>query len=502
MKIKLLSMFIIFAALSLTNVTLAQQSIFRGSSTAGMVSDTMIFNCDFIDPIGLPAVNVTMHYRGQSQTSFSTAPMTLMQGDPHYLTTQESRLFFNSNQGQMQYYFSGGGDTIMLSQAPQYTGAATWPASGLFADFSADPVGDTLSGTPGQWLDLTGYGMTYSDTKLYGYLSNVTGNWPSNQGLSLYLYGIALIHPSIQESTIFAMININLWPLISPGVYKINVADSSFTRVANVTSTTSGGRLFMSCNLADLAADPDWPGWPPPNGYMITMATTGVGSLTSPALCDFTMPTFFEPISQSANFNTNAAPQLYNPGMLQVPLISLTAHVAYYDSDNNLPKIRRLYFDRGIFEMASFDHVYSDTAIFEYTMAWPGVGWHNYYFVFSDGRDSARTALDSIYISPTSINNPLVLPGEIALAQNYPNPFNSSTNIAFSIASESSVKLTIYDLVGRNVIDLVDGVRAAGRHNVNWDGIGQDGRKVTSGIYFYKLSVDGVSSCRSMLLLK
>lgn len=503
MKSKLQMIAFLILILGVCSAVEAQLSIFSGASTAGVVNDTMIFNCDFIDPFGLPNVNVTLHYRGQSQTSFSTAPMTLIQGDPHYLTTQESRLLFNSNQGLMQYYFSGGGDTLMLTQVPLYTASATWPAVGLFADFATDPVGDTMSGTPGSWSDLTGFGMTYSNTKLYAYLSNVSGTWPSSQGLtSLNLYGVALIRPSLQDTAIFALMYINLWPLLSPGVYKINVADSSFTRIADASSTTSSGRLLLSCSLADLAADPDWPGWPPEEGFLLTLATTAVGSLTTPALCDYTMPTAFVPESQTVNFSANSAPHLYNPGFIQIPSVSLTGHIAYHDSDNNLPKIRRMYFDRGVFEMASFDHVYSDTALFEYTMTWPGDGWHYYYFVFNDGRDSVFTPLDSIYLTTVGIVDNDYLPNNISLAQNYPNPFNSSTCISYLLPEEGHVVLTIYDIAGRRVVDLVNEDQRAGSHSAVWNGIDMNGMNASSGFYFYKLTAANFSSSRKMLLLK
>lgn len=503
MKSKLLTIAILIAIIGGYQAAESQLSIFSGTSTAGVVNDTMIFNCDFIDPFGLPNVDVTLHYKGQSQSGFSTAPMTLIQNDPHYLTTQECRLLFNSNQGLMQYYFSGGGDTLMLTQVPLYTAAASWPANGLFADFAADPVGDTMSGSPGSWSDLTGYGMTYSDTKLYAYLSNVSGTWPSSQGLtSLNLYGIALIRPSIQDTAIFAMIYVNLWPLLSPGVYKINVADSSFSRVADVSSTTSGGRLLLSCDLADLEADPDWPGWPPEEGYLLTMATTGVGSLTAPALCDYTMPTAFIPESQIVDFNANSAPHLYNPGFIQIPSISLTGYIAYHDSDNNLPKVRRMFFDRGVLEMASFDHVYSDTALFEYTMAWPGDGWHYYYFVFGDGRDSAWTPLDSIYLSTSGIDANDPLPNEISLLQNYPNPFNNSTCINYQLPEDTRVALTIYDIAGRQVATLADEIQSSGKHSLIWNGIDKNGLVVSSGLYFYKLDIGDYSISRRMLLLK
>jgi hypothetical protein len=480
----------------------AQQSVFKGTSSAGVIGDTVKFNCDFIDPIGLPAIDLIMHYKGQSQSDFSEITMTHIQGDPHYLLTSECGLQFGASQGIIQYYFSGGTDTFMLSQSPFYTGTQ-WPAQGLFADFAGDPNGDTLAGTPGSWLDLTGSGMTYSNTKIYGYLSNVTGNWPANQGLTaLYLYGLALIAPSIQQQNIYAMIYINLWPLISPGLYKINVADSAFTRIGDVSYTISGGRLFMSCNIADLTNDPDWPGWPPPNGYIITLGTTATGSLTTPTLNDYTLPTFYEPKTRFLDFAQNSPPRIYDPGFNEIPELSLTAHIKYYDPDNNLPKIRRLYFDRGIFDMGSLDHVYLDTATFDYTLAWPSEGYHYYYFVFSDGRDTTRTLADSLYVSGVGIDNPPVVADAFSLAQNYPNPFNGSTMIAFFLSQTGNVKLTISDLAGRQVTILADSPMQAGRHDIVWSDRDNMGNSVSSGIYFYTLTVGDRSSSRSMVYLK
>lgn len=73
---------------------------------------------------------------------------------------------------------------------------------------------------------------------------------------------------------------------------------------------------------------------------------------------------------------------------------------------------------------------------------------------------------------------------DFRLYQNYPNPFNPSTTIRFDIAVASEVRLTVYDLLGREVKRLVDERFEAGRYSVSWDGRNSDGQVVSSGIYF------------------
>ncbi len=88
------------------------------------------------------------------------------------------------------------------------------------------------------------------------------------------------------------------------------------------------------------------------------------------------------------------------------------------------------------------------------------------------------------------------------LAANYPNPFNPSTQIRFDLARAAQVKLTIFDLHGRLVRRLLDEQRAAGSHEVRWDGRNDAGRDMPSDSYLYRLNVDGMAAQRKMLLLR
>ncbi|MBD3258614.1 T9SS type A sorting domain-containing protein, partial [candidate division GN15 bacterium] len=94
------------------------------------------------------------------------------------------------------------------------------------------------------------------------------------------------------------------------------------------------------------------------------------------------------------------------------------------------------------------------------------------------------------------------LPSEFALEQNYPNPFNPETRIDFSLPQAADVRLTVYNVLGRRVADLVAGPLPAGRHSVVWEGTDEYGQAVASGVYLYRLEAGVSIQTRKMLLLK
>jgi parallel beta-helix repeat protein len=89
------------------------------------------------------------------------------------------------------------------------------------------------------------------------------------------------------------------------------------------------------------------------------------------------------------------------------------------------------------------------------------------------------------------------------LGQAVPNPFNPSTTIGYRVPSGGGrVRLTVYDLTGREVRVLVDGELSEGEHAVVWRGRDTSGREVGSGVYFYRLEVGGTALAKKMVLLK
>ena len=98
----------------------------------------------------------------------------------------------------------------------------------------------------------------------------------------------------------------------------------------------------------------------------------------------------------------------------------------------------------------------------------------------------------------------LPLPVATQLSGNYPNPFNPSTTISFSLNTENTenTEIVIYNLKGQKVKTLVKDMLPAGNHQVIWNGKDDNGKQVSSGIYFYKLKTDNFEKTRKMILLR
>jgi len=92
--------------------------------------------------------------------------------------------------------------------------------------------------------------------------------------------------------------------------------------------------------------------------------------------------------------------------------------------------------------------------------------------------------------------------GVLMLRPNYPNPFNPATRIAFTLDSEQRVRLSIYRIDGRRIATLVDSALPAGDHEITWRGRDNRGRRVSSGVYFFRIEAGGHEESRKMMLLK
>ena len=97
------------------------------------------------------------------------------------------------------------------------------------------------------------------------------------------------------------------------------------------------------------------------------------------------------------------------------------------------------------------------------------------------------------------------LPKVFSLKQNHPNPFNPSTTISYQIPEDAvnvRFSLNVYDLRGRLVRSLDQGMKGAGTYSVFWDGSDNHGRQVSSGVYFYRFISSEFNSTRKMIMLK
>ncbi len=133
---------------------------------------------------------------------------------------------------------------------------------------------------------------------------------------------------------------------------------------------------------------------------------------------------------------------------------------------------------------------------------------HNYSYVdtkLASGNYTYRLKqvdFDGKFAYSKEVNANVELPAVYSLEQNYPNPFNPSTQINFSLAVDSRVSLKVFDVLGRQVAELVNNNLTAGQHNINFNA-----SNLSSGVYFYRLEAKGVNgknftSIKKMILTK
>jgi len=91
---------------------------------------------------------------------------------------------------------------------------------------------------------------------------------------------------------------------------------------------------------------------------------------------------------------------------------------------------------------------------------------------------------------------------QVAMLSNFPNPFNPETTISFSIPKDGIVEIDVYNVRGQKVTTLTNEFYTAGTHNITWNGRNEEGQSMGSGIYFYRLTTDGHTVTRRMMLLK
>ena len=89
------------------------------------------------------------------------------------------------------------------------------------------------------------------------------------------------------------------------------------------------------------------------------------------------------------------------------------------------------------------------------------------------------------------------IPVEFSLKQNYPNPFNPSTIISFSIPERANVNLKVYDILGNELVTLINEETEAGSYNINFNANG-----LPTGVYFYQLVSNEYVETKKMLLIK
>jgi hypothetical protein len=129
----------------------------------------------------------------------------------------------------------------------------------------------------------------------------------------------------------------------------------------------------------------------------------------------------------------------------------------------------------------------------------------NWVFASENGKEYTLEGTGEITI-PTeetfTLERKAIIPIAYTLHQNYPNPFNPITNLRYDLPEQAQVTLTVYDLMGREVTQLVNTVQGAGYRSVQWNATNSFGKPVSAGVYLYQIRAGEFVQTRKMVLLK
>lgn len=114
-----------------------------------------------------------------------------------------------------------------------------------------------------------------------------------------------------------------------------------------------------------------------------------------------------------------------------------------------------------------------------------------------EGAGGGDPVIADNWVVDTGVEESDAVPHTTTLFQNYPNPFNPVTQIRFTLAKAADVKLSIYNVNGQKVAELINGVIYAGFHTVDFDG-----SRLNSGVYYYSLDVDCIKLTQKMIFMK
>ena len=123
----------------------------------------------------------------------------------------------------------------------------------------------------------------------------------------------------------------------------------------------------------------------------------------------------------------------------------------------------------------------------------------SYDYRLSDVDYDGNVEYHSLQLMGVSSTN---IPEQFILYPNYPNPFNPVTTIRYDLPKESLVDITVYDMLGNVVYNLVNTNQSSGYKSVQWNAINNQGEPVSAGVYLYKIQAENFVDTKKMILLK
>jgi hypothetical protein len=135
------------------------------------------------------------------------------------------------------------------------------------------------------------------------------------------------------------------------------------------------------------------------------------------------------------------------------------------------------------------------------TIKWYAYGWYQ-----PDNKYNGLFGETDVQSCVATVSKAGVEPGIgetlIPRITNIPNPFGGSTQIVFDMARKAKVTITAYDVRGRTVAEVFEGVLPQGQHSVSWNGKGSAGEELPSGIYFFSFRAGNFQATRKAMLVR
>jgi hypothetical protein len=306
------------------------------------------------------------------------------------------------------------------TQSPYIAADAMPPSLALLANAADEQSGDVPYDPAAQGYssshDMTSFQVGYSAGRIYGRMTTVGGDYPTNSGglIPTYYYGysVGLFNPDSQYKNdyVYSILYARVSLLgITPGLYRVDVAGQSLTRIGDIQYNISGGALTMSCLVSNLVNDPYF-GAANPSGFYVMAATTQGVKLTGEGWAyDAAGPCNQYRETPAYVVGTNQAPVLSDPLLTpsqgEANVSTFRYQVVYTDPDNHLPVSIKVYIapDGSSFtpyDMTATDYTFADGSLHRLVTKLPYGPSYAYYFEASDGMATVRLPATGAYSGP------------------------------------------------------------------------------------------------------
>ncbi len=436
-------------------------------------------------------VSVYLFYSSDNQNTWNSLALSLL-GSTFYENTWEGNLIYPGS-GSAYFYFIAVDDSgpNFSMESPKNINDLFPPPTNLLASAAMESGNDMDPGSPGDWLEITDFKISFSDQKLYFRMANATGDYPWDEGgwfpLEFYVYAFGIINPpefKRDSDTVYIAVRADIGLMgITPGLYKVYEnanGETQFVQIGNISEAVSGGYLYVSCNFSDLINDPNFGVY---TGELAVAAITAWADLNGLHFADATQPARWYPRIHILTPGANTSPYLVNPGVNPPngdTTTIFTFTVSYVDNENNLPPVRNLYIDNSPIPLGTPDHYYKDSSFFSINLGPFNPGWHEFYFKFSDGEYVINSPLDSFFVWGVGI-------AEIQLKDKKVEFIPTIIHPGLSIRISPEATLNLYNAQGRKILSV------SGKDKLVFP-------EAKSGIYFIELKKKGKNKIKKVLI--